>query len=229
MVNKPRQKGTSAETAVVSFLRDNGFPHAERRSLKGSQDWGDVTGTPGLAWEVKYANGGVRMAEWMAQTQVEKTNAKADHGILVIKPLGLGDRRTGEWPAVVIWSDWRVLATGPLVAGAGSTSTENHGPYSYTQDRLIDEVAASVPVGRILDDTHRFSTVILQPRGTKEDHDNWLVAMPLEQLVKMVRLSGYGTPLPAPIPRQVSWTPENSTSSSLVPPGTDAVPGAARS
>ena len=53
MTGRPKDIGTAAETAVVRFLRDNGFPLAERRALHGSTDRGDITGTPGLVWEVK--------------------------------------------------------------------------------------------------------------------------------------------------------------------------------
>jgi len=52
-MSKAKAKGTSAETAVVKYLIDNGFPYAERRALNGALDLGDITGTPALAWEVK--------------------------------------------------------------------------------------------------------------------------------------------------------------------------------
>ncbi|NAE18288.1 hypothetical protein, partial [Enterococcus hirae] len=53
MPARPRDIGTAAETATVRYLRTAGFPHAERRALRGTHDCGDITGTPGLAWEVK--------------------------------------------------------------------------------------------------------------------------------------------------------------------------------
>ena len=43
-MSKQRQKGTLHETNVVAFLRDNGFPYAERRALNGQFDKGDITG-----------------------------------------------------------------------------------------------------------------------------------------------------------------------------------------
>lgn len=61
MVNRPKDKGTWAETRVTEFLRDNGWPYAERRALAGVTDKGDITGCPGLVFEVKYANAGIRM------------------------------------------------------------------------------------------------------------------------------------------------------------------------
>jgi hypothetical protein len=47
-MSKAKAKGTSAETAVVKFLIDNGFPYAERRALNGALDLGDITGL--LPW-----------------------------------------------------------------------------------------------------------------------------------------------------------------------------------
>lgn len=85
-----KQKGTAFETAVVGFLRDNGFPHAERAPLAGNKDRGDITGTPGLVWECKNHKA-LALAEWMQETLVETVNANADAGILVVKRRGQGD------------------------------------------------------------------------------------------------------------------------------------------
>jgi hypothetical protein len=100
MVNKPRQKGTAAETAVVRYLAKHGFPHAERRPLHGAYDLGDITGTPCLAWEVKNHKK-YEFGTWMAETEIERTNARADHGILVVKPNGIGLDSAGDWWCVV--------------------------------------------------------------------------------------------------------------------------------
>lgn len=103
-----------AETAVVRELRASYWPEAETRRLKGSEDWGDVTGTPGLCWEVKYGNGGFRMSEWLRQTAVETRNCGAEHGILVIKPKGVGVKNTARWLAVMSEPDHdRLLALAP--------------------------------------------------------------------------------------------------------------------
>lgn len=79
-----KQKGTAFETAVVRFLRDSGFPYAERAPLAGNKDRGDITGTPGLVWECKNAKTH-RLGEWIDETQIEADNANADHGILIVK------------------------------------------------------------------------------------------------------------------------------------------------
>jgi hypothetical protein len=47
-VSKSRAKGTSWESAIVTYLIEQGWPHAERRALAGALDKGDITGLPGV-------------------------------------------------------------------------------------------------------------------------------------------------------------------------------------
>lgn len=99
---RPKDIGTAAETAVVRYLQTHGWPYAERRALAGAQDLGDVTGTPGLAWEVKggraaeQASDGL-LSDWLAETEVERTHAGADIGVLVTKRSGYGPARAASW------------------------------------------------------------------------------------------------------------------------------------
>jgi hypothetical protein len=88
MTNKPKAIGTAAETAVVRYLRDNGFPMCERRALHGTTDLGDVTGIPGLVIEVKAGEAAHKASPrqikaWLDETETERLNAKADIGLLV--------------------------------------------------------------------------------------------------------------------------------------------------
>lgn len=108
---RPRDVGTAAESAVVRVLRDNGFPHAERRALRGNLDCGDVTGTPGVCWEVKGGDAARRasdgqVAAWLAETERERVNARADVGVLVVARAGIGLANAGRW--------WAVLRLDPL-------------------------------------------------------------------------------------------------------------------
>lgn len=99
-MSKAKQKGTAAETAVVRYLNEHGFPTAERRALAGVNDKGDVTGIPGLVIEIK-AGARLEIPAWLRETADEIANARADHGILVIKPKGKGEKSVGEWWAIV--------------------------------------------------------------------------------------------------------------------------------
>lgn len=110
--NKPRAIGTAAESAVVTFLRGNGWPSAERRQLRGILDAGDITGTPSIAWEVKggeaartASDGLIRL--WLDQAETERVNARADVGVLVVVRKGVGPANAGRWHA---WLDLAVAA-----------------------------------------------------------------------------------------------------------------------
>jgi hypothetical protein len=91
-----RAKGTAAETAVASYLRFQGWPYAERRALCGSVDRGDITGTPNLVWEVK-AGTTLCIPGWLRETEIERVNAGAEYGILVLKPKGVGIGNVDRW------------------------------------------------------------------------------------------------------------------------------------
>ena len=106
-LSKAKQKGTSAETALVRFLQGQGFPGAERRALGGGgagEDLGDITGTPCLAWEVKN-HATYKIPAWLRESQIEAENAKADFGILAVKPNGIGLTNAGNWWAIMSMAD----------------------------------------------------------------------------------------------------------------------------
>lgn len=98
----PRAIGTRAETGVVKYLRTNGWPSAERRALAGGNDLGDVTGTPGLCWEIKSGRVAERATDgdiirWLDETETERENAGADLGVLITKRAGYSADRVGDW------------------------------------------------------------------------------------------------------------------------------------
>jgi hypothetical protein len=189
MVNIPRIKGTGAETAVVKYLSEHGWPLAERRSLKGSQDRGDVTGMPGLAVEVKYANAGIRMGTWLAETGVERLNAKADHGILVIKPFGMGDRNTALWLAVMVGADFNALWLKALTASEFTVAVVDDPPATYSEKDLKWQLHAKA---RGLTDPREVIALTLRPPGTKDNPDAWYRVMTLEQMTRLLHAAGYG-------------------------------------
>lgn len=52
-MSENKDKGTKAETAVVRYAIQCGWPHAERRALSGTGDRGDITGIIGVCIQVK--------------------------------------------------------------------------------------------------------------------------------------------------------------------------------
>ena len=102
-MSRSKAKGTAAETAVITYLREHGFPTAERRALHGTSDWGDVAGVPGVVIEVKNC-ARVEIAAWVDEARAECQNAGAAYGVVWHKRRGKG-RRGGLriiyywWPA----------------------------------------------------------------------------------------------------------------------------------
>jgi hypothetical protein len=106
MVNKPKAIGTSAERAVVRALHTLGYPHAERRALAGIHDLGDITGTPGICWEIKGGEAAKNASDgqindWLAETEKERQNARADIGVLIVQRRGVGAANAHRWWAYV--------------------------------------------------------------------------------------------------------------------------------
>ncbi|GLZ62854.1 hypothetical protein [Micromonospora sp. NBRC 107095] len=119
MKRRPRDIGTAAESATVKYLHTAGFPHAERRSLRGALDAGDITGTPGVCWEVKGGDAArtasdLTITRWMAELATETVNADADFGLLVVQRAGVGPGNAARWWAYM--PAWHVTAllTGSL-------------------------------------------------------------------------------------------------------------------
>lgn len=114
-MSKQRAKGTAAETAVVRYLRDHGFPHAERRALHGSADRGDVTGLGPVVLEVKNHKTH-DLAGWLTELSIEIYNAGAATGAVVAKRRGTTD--AAAWYAILTFGDLVELL---LQAGYGDS------------------------------------------------------------------------------------------------------------
>jgi hypothetical protein len=126
-MGKSKMIGTKAETAVVKVLQANGWPSAERRALggEGGQDRGDITGTPGVTWQVK----GGHMAEgasdslieeWLASTEKQRLANHDPIGVLVWKRYAVGEANAHRWWAAM--HAWQVHALFVDQAAYGVTS-----------------------------------------------------------------------------------------------------------
>jgi len=108
MVNRPKNIGTAAETAVVRAARRLGFPNADRLTLTGHLDRGDIGLAPGVIIEVK---GGEQarnatdtdIERWLDETNREAFNANADVAFLVTQRRGVGAPNAHRW-----WAWWRL-------------------------------------------------------------------------------------------------------------------------
>jgi hypothetical protein len=85
MTNRPKQIGTGFETAVVDYLKQHGYPLAERRTLSGTHDRGDVAGVPGWVLECK-AEKSIDLAGYMGEVATELGNCTlSTWGAAVVK------------------------------------------------------------------------------------------------------------------------------------------------
>jgi hypothetical protein len=190
MVNKPKSKGTFAETTVVNYLRDNGFPYAERRTLKGARDRGDVAGCPGLCFEVKYAGVNLKISAWLGETDVESLNDGADYGILVVKPLGLGERSVASWYAVMTSEYFSKLVRAVQFLDEHPIIHDGV-PTTYSAKALRWQLnSANRNLG-----PNEVMALTLRPPNTKDNPAGWYRVTTLEHMVKLLRFIGYGNPL----------------------------------
>jgi hypothetical protein len=90
---RAKARGRETENMVVGYLNDHGYPHAERRRLKGSADQGDITGIPGVVIEVK-GDRSNRIREWREETVTEAFNAGAEFYFLVVR---VERKSVAEW------------------------------------------------------------------------------------------------------------------------------------
>lgn len=183
MVNKPKILGTAAETAVVNWLQENGHRYAERRSLRGVKDRGDVTGIPGICIEVKVAGRrGLLLGPWLKETERERINDNAAYGILVAKPTGLGPRRTGKWLAAMYHKHWT-----QLVEDGGwpvPVFPEDH-VVSGTKVNLLPIMLAN---GWVPD----HGPLLVRAVGQSQSPESWYVVGTLEYINSRLLAAGYG-------------------------------------
>lgn len=191
MVNKSKQKGTSTETLVVNYLRENGWPWVERRALAGSLDKGDVAGMPGLCVEIKYGGETLKIGPWLTETGIERLNAGADHGILVVKPFGMGEKNVGSFYAVMVAHDFEALAGKAANAWAPMFVVSGQ-PGPYSGRTLALEISGSLRTLNLA--PREVFALSLKPPGTKDKPERWYRVMTLHHMTRLLRAAGYGDP-----------------------------------
>lgn len=162
---------------VVRYLHSTYWPYAERRALSGGQDKGDITGTPGLAWEVKSAKT-LCVPAWLRETEVERVNAKADYATLVIKPTGVGGTRVGEFYALMDGPRFNKLAFAALGSDEGQA-------YRFATTIRKKKLPDALIVMR------SYRTFYGSAYGWVEYPG--FILMELDQMCRLLLLAGYGS------------------------------------
>lgn len=189
MVNKPKNKGTAGESAVVAYLRTAGFPYAERLALQGGKDRGDITGIPGIVIEVKavqeYSFNG-----WLSEARVERDNAGADFGIVVAKPRLVGTTRTGQWFALMYAYDYLALLSQVVKATSEPIKVWTREAKGNRISTTIARDLKLAEVDRVASGSSH-SCVRIAPKGVK-DPSMYYVVTTLEQVADLLVRAGYG-------------------------------------
>ena len=189
MVNKPKQKGTAAESAVVSFLRTAGFPYAERLALQGGKDRGDITGVPGIVFEVKAVQE-YAFSAWLTEARVERDNAGADFGMVIAKPRLVGTAKTGQWYALMYSFDYLALVSEAVKKSQKDIPIWKRDMSGSSISTLIGRELKLAQAHAAEAGTHH-SCVLITPQGVK-DPSMYYVVTTLGQMSDLLVDAGYG-------------------------------------
>ena len=86
-MSKSKARGTAWETEIVNTLRSKWWPNAERRTLSGAADKGDINLHPDVVIEAK-DHGTLRFSQWISEAETERVNAGASIGVVWAKRRG---------------------------------------------------------------------------------------------------------------------------------------------
>lgn len=91
MTNRQKAKGDQYERDILAIARRSGFPFAERTRPGRKEDQGDIHLAPGLIAQCKDQKT-PEWRDWLAELEEQRLEARADHGLLVVKRRGIGGR-----------------------------------------------------------------------------------------------------------------------------------------
>lgn len=111
MANRPKQVGTDAENKVRDWFRDNGWPHADRLTLSGITDRGDIRLGDGIPWTIEVKGG--QGALGSPHAHIREMHAERDNnghmmGAVIAKKPGstnVGD----DWVALMSVADLNLI------------------------------------------------------------------------------------------------------------------------
>ena len=186
MAKRPQDKGREAENFGGPFPFREWLALRRTKASARSQRPRRSHWYSRPMWEVKYLGKSVaaRMAAWMRQVDVQTVNARADYGILIVKPPGVGERNAGKFWAVMRWDEWFRLMN--QAGEPGLVMSPEVYPHSNAQFTKLP--AKIVELDRI----PGLEWVVSIPPRIPETMG--LAVMTLERIVPILRTAGYGSP-----------------------------------
>lgn len=92
MVNRNKAKGTSHESNIVFYLKEKHWPFADRLTLSGANDRGDIRLGDGIPVVIEAKNEkSIDFAGYIKEVEAEVKNAGAEIGFAWIKRRGTTD------------------------------------------------------------------------------------------------------------------------------------------
>ena len=104
MANRMKSLGTSHESAIRTWLREHGWPYADRRAQNGAADLGDIRLSERIPFVVeaktaKSTTDRASLGTFVKELEAEINNAQAESGAVVFKKKGTTD--VGEYYAIL--------------------------------------------------------------------------------------------------------------------------------
>jgi hypothetical protein len=98
MTNHRVTRGRETQKFVADFLKENGYPFAE--PVGAGRAGSDVTGTPGIDWEVFARRDGLN--HLLAKMRQSNNRSDLDTTpVVVMRPDGWGEARVADYPCIV--------------------------------------------------------------------------------------------------------------------------------
>lgn len=96
MSNRMRSLGTKNETAIKEWLRNNGWPYADRKVLAGAADEGDLRLSERIPFVIeaktaKSTTDRASLGTFVKELEAEVKNAEAECGAVIFKRKGTTD------------------------------------------------------------------------------------------------------------------------------------------
>lgn len=96
--------GTGHESAIRTWLREHGWPHADRRTQNGAADLGDLRLSERVPFVIeaktaKRTTERATLGTFVKELQAEVENDKAEAGAVIFKKVGTTD--VGEYYAIM--------------------------------------------------------------------------------------------------------------------------------
>jgi hypothetical protein len=194
VVNKPKRKGTAAETFVVRYAKKNGFPAAVRKVQKGSKDEGDIDLCPHVVVEVK-ADTSLAYPQFLRETEAERVNAGAAVGVCVVKPPGVAEGRMNLW--------WMLMGAGTYDALEFLADGANFMASFLVQSEMTDyqgKRPAKFKPGELLAQRTEHLRMMpgtrLKPGAARVSSTGWdMRFLYLPDGLELLRWAGFGEPM----------------------------------